>query len=90
MLQQELPGLSGFSETNIKNMRIFYETWSPILNRQLSAADLDKGLNINDILNRQLITADLNDDDFDCFIKVGFTIHREIIRKTTTLDERLS
>ena len=89
MLQQELPGLSGFSETNIKNMRIFYETWSPILNRQLSAADLDKGLNINDILNRQLIIADLNDDDFDCFIKVGFTIHREIIRKTTTLDERL-
>jgi len=41
MLQQELPGLTGFSETNIKNMRIFYETWSPILNRQLTSADLD-------------------------------------------------
>lgn len=40
MLQPELPGLTGFSETNIKNMRIFYEAWSPVLNRQLSSADL--------------------------------------------------
>ena len=29
-LQQELPGLRGFSTTNIKNMRIFYEQWAPI------------------------------------------------------------
>lgn len=27
LLQQELPGLRGFSETNIKRMRIFYEEW---------------------------------------------------------------
>ena len=29
MLQQELPGLKGFSETNIKKMRLFYEAWAP-------------------------------------------------------------
>ena len=28
-LQQELPGLKGFSETNIKKMRLFYEAWAP-------------------------------------------------------------
>ena len=39
-LQQELPGLRGFSTTNIKNMRIFYEQWSPKLNRQLTTDDL--------------------------------------------------
>ncbi|MBO7441340.1 MAG: DUF1016 family protein [Bacteroidales bacterium] len=89
MLQQELPGLTGFSETNIKNMRTFYETWCPVLNRQLSAADLDNNLNINELLNRQLITADLSEDDFRCFLSVGFTHHREIIRKTKTLEERL-
>ena len=33
LLQQELPGLTGFSETNIKNMRTFYEVWSPVLKR---------------------------------------------------------
>ncbi len=89
LLQQELPGLTGFSETNIKNMRIFYETWSPVLNRQLSSADLDKPLEINDLLNRQMTSADLSADDFECFLNVGFSNHREIIRKTSTLEERL-
>lgn len=59
MLQQELPGLTGFSETNIKNMRIFYEAWSPVLNRQLSSADLDIPQNVNELQNRQMTTADL-------------------------------
>ena len=26
-LQKEMPGLRGFSERNLKNMRIFYEEW---------------------------------------------------------------
>ena len=30
-LQKELPGLRGFSATNIKNMRSFYEEWSPVI-----------------------------------------------------------
>ena len=33
-LQKELPGLRGFSATNMKNMRLFYEGWSKIINRQ--------------------------------------------------------
>lgn len=89
LLQQELPGLTGFSETNIKNMRIFYETWSPVLNWQLTAADLDKSFVNNILQNRQMASADLNSEDFECFLCVGFSIHREIIRKTSTLEERL-
>ena len=89
MLQQELPGLTGFSETNIKNMRIFYEAWGPVLNRQMSAADLEKTLNVSDLLNRQMPSADLSTEDFACFLNVGFSNHREIIRKTSTLEERL-
>jgi predicted nuclease of restriction endonuclease-like (RecB) superfamily len=27
-LQNELPGLRGFSASNIKKMRVFYETWA--------------------------------------------------------------
>ena len=30
-LRKELPGLKGFSQTNLKYMRIFYEEWSPII-----------------------------------------------------------
>ena len=29
-LRSELPGLRGFSETNLKNMRAFYEAWNGI------------------------------------------------------------
>ena len=41
-LRQELPGLRGYSSTNIKYMRIFYEAWSEIIepNRHLPSDDL--------------------------------------------------
>ena len=88
LLQQELPGLTGFSETNIKNMRTFYEEWSPILNWQPLAADTENSLIIIELPNRQPLAADLTADDFECFMNIGFTHHREIIRKALTLDER--
>ena len=40
-LQKQLPGLRGFSETNIKYMRLFYENWCSIVNRQPMADDLE-------------------------------------------------
>lgn len=89
LLQGELPGLTGFSETNIKNMRIFYEAWSPVMNRQPIAADLVKEPNVSILPNRQLTAADLSEKDFECFLNVGFTHHREILRKTETIEERL-
>ena len=39
-LQQELPGLRGFSEESIKKMRLFYEAWQPVINRSPVATDL--------------------------------------------------
>lgn len=89
LLQQELPGLTGFSETNIKNMRTFYEVWNPVLNWQPLAADMENMLVVNGLTNRQPLAADLTADDLECFMSIGFTHHREIIRKTQTLDERL-
>lgn len=89
MLQQELPGLTGFSETNIKNMRIFYEAWSPVINRQMPSADLNDDVKFEDMLNRQMPSADMSQADYECFLSVGFSNHREIIRKTSTLEERL-
>ncbi len=39
-LQKELPGLRGFSTTNIKNMRLFYEAWEDVIqNRQMPSDD---------------------------------------------------
>ena len=39
-LKKELPGLRGFSASNMKKMRMFYEYWTPYVNRQPSAGDL--------------------------------------------------
>ena len=36
-----MPGLRGFSATNIKNMRSFYEEWSPFVNRQPMADEFN-------------------------------------------------
>jgi len=135
-LQRELPGLRGFSETNMKRMRLFYETWQPVLqnhqsstdeitNRPLATDDLqnteiqtitNSSLSISDeetnrplpaddlkdnnieitqnadyevVINRPLITDDLSETDLDCFLRVGFTQHYEIIHKTDTIEERL-
>lgn len=40
-LQQELPGLRGYSESNIRNRRQFCEEWQPFVNRQPGTGDLD-------------------------------------------------
>ena len=32
-LQKELPGLRGFSARNLRNMRMFYEEWAPLDNK---------------------------------------------------------
>lgn len=39
LLQQELPGLRGFSETSIKRMRIFYEAWCDMFENRPSVTD---------------------------------------------------
>lgn len=92
LLQQELPGLRGFSETSIKDMRIFYEEWQCVFeNRQSSTADLSIAISSSDglILNRQLTTDDLTTEQLNLFFNVPFTHHREILRKTSTLAARL-
>ena len=85
-LQQELPGLRGFSARNIKNMRTFYEQWSPYLNRQTLSADLrtTKDYSFNEI--RQTPTAEFPVDDF---FSVGFSHHLAIITQAKDIDERL-
>lgn len=92
LLRQELPGLKGFSETSIKDMRIFFEQWQSVFeNRHSVSADLDSvSCPVGEfIINRQLITADLTAEQVESFFNVPFTHHREILRKTSTLDERL-
>jgi hypothetical protein len=69
-LQNELKGLRGFSSTNIKRMKQFYETWEPyFLISPLSTDQLE--LQKSSLLTSQFIYA---------FFLVGFTAHCEMLR----------
>jgi predicted nuclease of restriction endonuclease-like (RecB) superfamily len=122
MLQKELQGLRGFSASNMKNMRQFYEEWGPVINRQNASGNLqyneyegieNRSLVANDsqskvnqtIINRQPLAGDLEvneklllapnrqplagDLKWDEFLKIGFTLHMEILFKAKSLDARL-
>lgn len=84
-LQLELPGLRGFSATNIKRMRLFFESWeeqfiiSPSLTAQLETIDLQE------IRFRPSMTVQLENS----FSTVSFTHHIEILQNTKSSEERI-
>ena len=94
-LQKELPGLRGFSASNIKNMRSFYEEWSPVINRQPSADDLKTLTVVSESeLNENLLLVEIRQpsaDEFNWsdFFAIGFSHHIEIMAKAKTLEARL-
>ncbi|MDR0971201.1 MAG: PDDEXK nuclease domain-containing protein [Bacteroidales bacterium] len=92
-LQKELPGLRGFSSTNIKKMRRFYEEWSILLNHSQEINNLKIHENITNIdssvlliINRPPAAGDLN---MEFFLGISFTHHMEIIEKTSDIQERI-
>lgn len=91
-LQQELPGLRGFSERNLKNMRIFYEEWqaldstSAIVTADVESAGEEGDDGPSQI--RQLQLPDFKDFPVEEFFKIGFTHHIAIISQAKTVEER--
>ena len=94
LLQQELPGLRGFSETNIKRMRIFYEEWRSLFdNRPLLADELEISMipmgNSEHITIRPLTTDELSPEELEAFLTVGFSNHYEILAHAKEFQQRL-
>ena len=94
-LQKELPGLRGFSASNIKNMRSFYEEWSPFVNRQPMANENKTPTSVTELeLDEQMLLIEIRQpmaDEFNWsdFITIGFSHHIEIITKAKSLEARL-
>ena len=63
-LQKELPGLRGFSASNIKNMRSFYEEWSPVINRQPMADENKTLTTVGDSELNSLVAVELKSGKF--------------------------
>ena len=87
-LSRELPGLRGFSPSNLKSMRAFYEEWeslavnSPVATGELQSADSER------TENRQLQLANFSGFPWVAFLSIGFTHHCTILTKVKDIEER--
>lgn len=100
-LQEQLPGLRGFSTTNIKQMRLFYEAWpcgtSEVSTDSKNTLLTDCSLIINssvatdDLWNKQRSTVKIIDNSIsvDEFNSISFTHHCAILNKVKNPAERI-
>lgn len=84
-LQNELPGLKGFSATNLKRMRLFHDEWNTVSTINGISLFRSQGSDNENVIIRPSVT-----DEFrNTFLQVSFTHHYEILIKTSTLEERI-
>ncbi len=78
-LRKELPGLRGFSETQLRDIRRFYEAWNMLdSNSAVATAELQNSENQIDIFHT-LSISNIPDFPVEDFFKVPFTHHSAII-----------
>lgn len=100
-LQNALPGLRGFSVSNLKNMKQFFTTYSQFVISQSLTGQLQKVsknkfsqsatgefFSMIPTLSKNL-TLKTNPDFINCFLGISFTHHVTILQKTKTQEEKL-
>ncbi|WP_298351046.1 YhcG family protein [Runella sp.] len=87
-LQKELPGLRGFSFTNLKNMRQFADEYSSNALLELITVKV-QGVENESIINSQLTTGQFEGLTPDLFFGIGFTQHILLLNKCKIWQERL-
>ena len=100
-LRSEMPGIRGFGETNLRNMRMFYEAWSTIESNSSVVTDelkeISSGLvgSMTQVGDTDIDTIHqlrlMNLDNFPAvsFLSISFTHHMVIITHAKEWDERL-
>jgi len=100
-LRRELPGLRGFSERNLKNMRSFYEAWSELdsnsavataelfMGSAVATAELTEKIDIKEDAIRRLQLANYHDFPLVEFLSISFTHHVAIMTGAKDVDERV-
>lgn len=91
-LQQELPGLRGFSGQNLRKMRVFYQEWSDLdvicstvsnkLEKNLKSIRLTVSTKLK---NKE---SELDPEQLKAFFSISFSHHFEIILKIKSYDAR--
>lgn len=89
LLQKELPGLRGFSESGLKRMRTFYEGWNKYVANRPTPLDGFVTTETEIISNRPMALDDFSTQELEWFLSIGFSHHYEILIKSKSLQERL-
>ena len=87
-LSSEMPGLRGFSETNLKMMRIFYEEWEGLETNSSVAADKLQNPDEQQDTIRQLQLTKLENFPLVAFLSIGFSHHCKILSKVKDIEAR--
>ena len=89
-LRKELPGMKGFSETNLKNMRMFYEEWEPIFNKS-AISTIISSVATDEIETTLLVPtkSSVTTDDLESFLSLDFTHHIAILNGEKDATKRL-
>jgi len=91
-LQQELPGLKGFSEKNIRKMRQFYEEWCEVFEIHSAVPNeiniIPQSAEILPFTFYSAVTSEITNEDISAFLSIGFTHHYSILSKAKDIDER--
>lgn len=100
-LKEELPGIRGFGERNLKNMRTFYEEWSMLeaksadTSAEIPSNSADASAKISQITNnKEVITNPLqfvSAQDFPLseFLSISFSHHITILSHVKEMEERM-
>lgn len=85
-LRNELPGLKGFSQTNLKYMRMFYEEWSPVIESKISkSSTVADGIDTDSLLPAKSSAVA---DDLERFLNLSFSHHIIILAEEKNIEKR--
>lgn len=100
-IKAELPGIKGFGERNLKNMRTFYEEWSLLESKTADAsaeiqpktadasAELLQGVDSELSMIQPLQLVSLPEFPLTEFLSISFSHHIAILSLSKNLEERL-
>ena len=100
-LKAEIPGIRGFGETNLKNMRLFYESWKELdtnhisksagllSNSSVATDDISQIYENEGITIRQSQLTKLPNFPLAEFLSISFTHHVSIFTYAKDFDERI-
>ena len=88
-LRKEMPGLKGFSESSLKNMRMFFEEWSPVLESSDATSSISP-IMIGEIEKSSLLSSKstITVDDLELFGNLSFTHHIRILNGEKDVNKR--